>query len=53
MAASCAVGSFGLHARAGVEQQRERDRQVGAVEERDVLLDAVLEDAEIVLLRGR
>ena len=44
---------LGVHAGARVEQQRERDRQVGAVEEGDVLLDAVLEDVEILRRSGR
>jgi hypothetical protein len=39
---------LGVHTGAGVEQQRQRDRQVGAVEEGDVLLDAVLENVEIL-----
>ena len=50
IAASCAVGSFVFHAGARVEQQRQRDRQVRAVEERDVLLDAVFEDVEVALV---
>ena len=39
-----------LHAGAAVEQQRERDRLLAAVEEHEVLLDAVLEDREVGLL---
>ncbi len=40
-----------FHARTGVHEDGQRDRQVGAVEDRDVLLDAVFEDLEIVLLQ--
>ena len=40
-----------LHAGAGVDQQRQRDRQIRAVEEGDVLLDAVLVDLEVFLLQ--
>ena len=36
-----------LHARARVDQQRQRDRQVGPAEVRQLLLDAVLEDGEV------
>ena len=39
-----------LHAGAAVQQQRQRDRLLPAVEEGDVLLDAVLEHREIVLI---
>ena len=42
------MGSFGLHARAGVDEQRQRDRQIRVVEERHLLLDAVLEDIEVL-----
>ena len=41
----------GFHAGAGVEQERERDWQVRPAEQRDVLLDPVLEDAEILGLQ--
>ena len=51
------VGGGGLqrrqlvfHAGAAVEQQRQRDRLLPAGEERELLLDAVLEDREVVLL---
>jgi len=39
-----------LHARAGVEEERQGDRLLAAVEERDVLLDAILEDREFAWL---
>ena len=40
-------GQVLFHARAAVEQQRQGDRLLASVEERDVLLDAVLEDLEV------
>ncbi len=38
-----------FHAGARVDEERQRDREVGAVEEREFLLGAVLEDGEVVL----
>ncbi len=42
-------GQVFLHARAAVEQQRQGDRLLAPGEERDVLLDTVLEDHEFRL----
>ena len=39
-----------LHARAGVEEERQGDGLLAAVEERDVLLDAILEHREFAWL---
>src|SRR5215203_258080 len=41
---------FALHAGARVQQDRERDRQVGTVEERDLLLRTVFEHLEFALV---
>ena len=43
-------GQLGFHAGTRVDEQRERDREVRAVEKGDVLFDAVFEHAEIIAL---
>ncbi len=42
-----------FHARARVDQQREGDRQIAAVEQHQVLLDAIFEDLEILFSQVR